>query len=179
MLPHVTQVLGVFSDFSAVPASRLAAAAERGSRVHAVCASILTGLWVPAIDPEWAGYIESFKKWLPYVVDVVAVECRLVDDSIGYEGTPDVICRILGDEALTVVDLKTPVTKNKLWAAQCAAYRRLSEANGYAPIKRVGTLRLKPNGGQPVFDEYQHSERDFAAFLSALNAYRWFASSAQ
>ncbi len=173
-LPSVTEVLGVFADFSQVPEDVLAHAAARGTRVHAACAAILEGLWAPPPEPEWAGYVESFRAWLPVVAEVVLVEAELVDEAIGYCGHPDLICRLRGDRGLTVVDLKTPAVKSKLWAAQLAAYKRLAEANGHAPIDRVGTLRLKANGSPPIFDEFQHSERDFAAFLSALNAYRWF-----
>jgi hypothetical protein len=35
-------------------------------------------------------------------------------------------------------------------------------------------LRLKKDGKPPTVDEYTRSAADFNAFLSALNAYRWF-----
>jgi hypothetical protein len=79
-----------------------------------------------------------------------------------------------GSQDIDIWDLKTSKAVGKTWCAQLAGYRNLALENGYDRIGRVGSLRLKEDGGMPLADEYQYSDRDFAAFLSALNAYRYF-----
>jgi hypothetical protein len=173
--PSVTQVLSVYQDFSMVPEHVLTMASERGTRVHAICASIAQGLFVSQriITPDVEGYIESFKKWFKYVEEVVFVEGELVDSELGFLGHPDLIIRMQGDQFLTLTDLKTPAIIGKTWRAQCAAYKHL--AMHKFKIKRTGTLRLKQNGGFPIFDEYSDTIfADLAAFMSALNAWRYF-----
>ena len=150
-------------------------AAARGTMVHRICAAIILGLWVMHIPDECLGYVDSFRLWLPAVADVVLVEAELIDDELGFLGHPDLIVRMKGDSGLSVCDLKTPVVLNRLWKAQLAAYRHLAEHNGYGPIERVFSLRLSPEGRMPKLDEYFSVNNDFAAFLSALNAYRYFA----
>ena len=156
-----------------MPEAVLAHAAQRGSRVHAICAAMAQGLWVPSVPEECAGYVESFRKWLPVVEEVVAVEVELVDENLGFLGHPDLIVRMRGDRGLSLTDLKTPAGVSPLWKCQLAAYKHLAEVNGY-PISRVFSLRLSPTGAAPKLDEYRDSPRDLAAFLSALNAYRYF-----
>jgi len=85
------------------------------------------------------------------------------------------------DGALTLVDLKTPAAKNKLWSAQLSCYRHLAKEGKRADgtkanfsIDRVGSLRLRANGSPPIFDEYTNSAMDFSAFLAALSAWRYF-----
>lgn len=175
-LPTVTQVLSPFADFSGIRPEVLAHAAERGTRVHQACAAIARGLWTVPPDDECRGYVQSFRGWFEQAVDeVVLVEAELVDEALGFKGHPDLICRIRGDERPSLIDLKTPATKNRLWRAQLAAYRHLARIHGY-DVDRTASLRLKKDGGHPIFDEYdpRESSQDFAAFLSALNAYRCF-----
>ena len=109
------------------------------------------------------------------VDEVLAGEIELVDPVFGFEGHPDLIVMLKGDEKPTLIDLKTPATKSPLWVAQLAAYRHLCRENGYA-VDRVASLRLKKNGGIPILDEYHHSERYFKAFTNALAAHKFFSS---
>lgn len=172
--PSVTTVLGPYADFSGIPAATLAQAADRGSRVHAYCAAIAQGLWLPdEIDQDCQGFVASFQKWFGMVVEVLQVERRLADPSLGFDGQPDLIVRIQGDELPALVDIKTPATKNRLWAAQLSAYKHLAKRNGFE-VGRIFSLRLRQDGGWPKADEYHDDQRHFAAFLSALNAFRWF-----
>jgi hypothetical protein len=173
-LPSVTQVLAPFVDYSRVPAHVLEAASERGSRVHAICAAKLLGVWHPPVTADVAGYVRSFEGWARVVSDVVLVEPELEDTALGYCGHLDLVCRIRGDKGATIVDLKTPATCMLSWRAQLAAYRNLAETNGHQ-ISRVFSLRLDKAGGRAKVDEYTGTVRaDFAGFLSALNAFRYF-----
>lgn len=174
-LPSVTKVMGPFADFSKVPKAVLAHAAARGTRVHAACAAIAQGVFVLPPGDEEAPYVESFQRWFDAaVVEVVASEVELVDEDLGFCGHPDLIVRIEGDKGLSLPDIKTPATKNKLWRCQLAAYRHLAETNGYHPIDRIFSLRLKKDGGRAIVDEYDKHPNDFQGFLAALSAYRYF-----
>lgn len=164
----VTRALAPFADFGAVRPDVLDAAAARGTEVHRACAAYALGAWAP-LAGENQGYLDSFATWFDICVErVVSVEQEYADKVHGYVGHPDIVLVMRGDEDETVIDLKTPVTKNRLWAAQIAAYMRLTGA------KRGGSLRLKRDGSRAIFDEYTATAADYAAFLSALNAARWF-----
>lgn len=178
--PSVTQVLSVYQDFSMVPEHILMMAADRGSRVHAICASLAQKLFVShrQITPDIEGYIQSFNQWLEYVDEVVIVEKELMDPHLGFVGHPDLVVKMKGNQHLTLIDLKTPKIIGKTWRAQLAAYWHLTAfflLEHKLKIKHCGSLRLKQDGGLPIFDEYTDTRHaDFTAFLSALNAWRYF-----
>ena len=175
IMPTVTQVLEPFTDFSAVPPEVLEYAAERGTRVHGYCAAIASGLWIPGgIDDECAGYVASFRRWFSFVDEVHAVELRLHDDTMGFSGQSDLIVTLNGDKALSLWDLKSPITEGRTWCAQVAAYRHLATEHGFR-IARQGSIRLKRDGCAPIVKEYSGSyDRDFAAFIAALTAWKYF-----
>ena len=169
----VTEVLSPFIDFSQVPESRLEAARIRGTGVHRVCLLYAQGLW-PVVPSEYEGYFESFKKWWLTVVDLtlpIEVEPELKDEEFGYLGHPDLILNIKGEKFHSVWDLKTPTTHYPTWKAQLAAYRHLAPGSN-----RAGSIMLDANGRKPKVKEYQDDARDFAAFLAALTAIRYFSN---
>ncbi len=171
--PSVTQILSPYSDFSRVPADRLQVAAERGTRVHGICAAIVQGLWVPMIPEECSGYVASFRQWLDTAKpEILMSEQKLSHPTLQFLGHPDLIVRFPKDPSGTVVDFKTPLAKQRTWALQLAAYRELARANGY-DVTRAGSLRLKPDGGFPIFDEYRDHGRSWAAFLGALSVWNY------
>jgi hypothetical protein len=172
--PSVTTVLSVFSDFSKIRPDILERAAARGTAVHRICAAIATGLHVPAISEEIEGFIASFRQWFNNVEAVLLVEQRLQDPVFMYHGTPDLVVRLQGDLAPRLIDLKTPASLGKLWAAQIAAYCRLFYVHTGQECQHSGTLRLRRDGRPPIFDECRHTAHDLQAFLAALTAYRNF-----
>jgi hypothetical protein len=172
--PSVTQVLSLFMDFSRIHPDILAAAASRGTEVHRICSAIATGLHVPAIPEGLEGYIASFRQWFDRVDEVLLVEERLRDHIFQYHGQPDLVVRLRGDQAPRLIDLKTPYSKGKLWAAQIAAYERLFYVHTGQECQHSGTLRLRRDGTAPIFDECRHGASDLQAFLCALGAYRHF-----
>ena len=163
----VTQALSPFSDLSSVRPDVLEAAAERGTAVHRACLAYVLGAWAP-VDAEYAGYLESFKRWYDATIThYLSVEQEYASAEYVFCGHPDLVAEI--GPAIVVVDIKTPAQRGRLWGAQIAAYMHLTGA------ARGGTLRLKRDGSRAIFDEYTgDARRDFAAFLSALNAYRNF-----
>jgi hypothetical protein len=172
--PSVTQVLSVFSDFSSIDPRVLQAAAERGTEVHKICSAIATGLHVPAIPEDLQGYVASFRQWFNNVEEVLLVETRLEDQVFMFHGTSDLVVRLRGDSAPRLIDLKTPASLGKLWAAQIAAYSRLFYVHTGQECQHSGTLRLRRDGTAPIFDECRHGASDLQAFLCALGAYRHF-----
>jgi len=172
--PSVTTVLSVFADFSRIHPDVLAAAAARGTRVHRVCAGIARGLFVGEIPEEIDGFIASFQTWFDRVDEVILVEERLQDPVFMYRGTPDLVVRLRGDSAPRLIDLKTPASLGKLWAAQIAAYSRLFYVHTRQNCQHSGTLRLRRDGRPPIFDECRYGASDLEAFLCALGAYRHF-----
>lgn len=174
-LPHVTAVLAPFADFSRVPKHVLEHAAARGSQVHGACAAIVKGLWVPPLPEDCRGYVVSFRRWWPNVAEVLACEETLTHREHGFAGRPDLIARLHGHDLFNVWDFKSPAAKNKLWAAQLAAYDHLATHHWpNTPFGNPFSLRLRANGGPPIADEYQYSNIDFAGFLAALTAFRHF-----
>lgn len=175
----VTQVLSPFTDFSGIPDFVLKRAAIRGTKVHAACVAYCLGVWVVPLDKSASGYFESFREWFDaYVKEVIFCEKDLVDNVNKFKGRPDIVVKLV-DENLWVVDIKTPVTEGPTWKAQCAAYRHLvvkdRERSGFISNPLTGALRINPDRAAKLIP-YKYTEDDFAAFLSALNAYRYFKS---
>ena len=174
MYPSVTQILSPFSGIEELKRLRpnvLASAAERGTAVHAYCEAVSTGLMPVNVRPELRGYLDSFYHWFEQVEEVVEVECRLFDMQLGFHGQFDILCRMRGDEGLSLWDYKTPESTNRVWPVQIAAYRHLARAHGYDP-RRGGMIRLRKSGRPPLVNEYTATERrDWNVFVSALNVY--------
>lgn len=172
--PSVTQVLAPYAGFDRVRPDVLEAACARGTDTHTPCLAIASGVPFVFVKPELQGYVDSFRRWRDSMVDeVIAVEPALVHTSYLYTGMPDLIVRLKNETEQSVWDLKTSKSKGRVWCGQLAAYKELAIHSGYG-AHRVCSLRLREDGSMPIADEYTYSDRDFAAFLSALNAWRYF-----
>ena len=175
---HVTEALSPFSSLALrdVPAERLQQAAERGRRIHAAVAAELSGLFcVHDLTPDEEMRAMSLIAWSrEYLGEVIAIEPELRDEALGFMGSPDLVCRLKSGTA-AVVDWKTPTTIATTWGAQLAAYAHLA-AHAYGlqlPIARM-VLIPSESGATPRAYYYDDQDRDFAAFLAALTAYRYF-----
>jgi len=174
----VTRALGAFSDFSMIPPHILEMAAQRGTDVHRACASYSLGLFIPRMESDRMGFFESFKGWFEtYVLNVFYVEIEVIHEAYQYLGHLDLVCELI-DHRFMVVDYKTPVTESPTWKAQLAAYK---EPVDIRMIKEYGratdgsmVLQLNKEGKPAKAITYQYQDSDFAAFLSALNASRYF-----
>ena len=171
-LISVTTVLSPFNDFSQVPPERLEYASRRGTATHAACAAYARNLPVFAcngVEP----YFNSFRNWFDkYVKRALFVEAEFSDQSgYGIVGHVDLVAELV-DSRIVVVDYKTPVAESATWRAQLACYCYLvkpvvGEADGMA-------LQLSPEGNAARTIHYKNTASDFAAFLAALSAYRYF-----
>lgn len=171
--PSVTQVLGLYNDFSMIRPEVLEHAAKRGTAVHKRCNAYALNLVCLQTDSETQPYFDSFRNWFNwYVESVLMTEQRLTCDKYCFTGKPDMVAMLKGDKHSTLIDFKTPVTPGKTWPAQLAAYQYLAKKS-YDP-KRTGALMLSPKGQIARFIEYSDTATHLNAFLSALNAYRFF-----
>ena len=174
-LPSVTTVLSPYTDFSGIMPNVLAAAAERGSRVHAACAAHAQGLWADCfLRQEDTGFFKSFLDWSSRAVsEFHLTETELTDTRLGYMGHPDVIVKMSGEKELTVIDYKTPAAESKTWLPQIAAYAHLARSNGF-DVRRGLCVRLRKDGGKAIVTQVDIDGEPWAAFLNALGAYRYF-----
>ena len=113
------------------------------------------------------------------------MEKRFTDEIMGFSGQPDLGLR-MKDGRNKIVDIKTPVQENPTWKSQVATYLNLAnqkykveEKDGDQRIKSGAftdclALQLKQNGNEAVAFEYLYKDEDYFAFLSALNAHRYF-----
>lgn len=176
----VTTALSPFVDFSGIRPDVLEAACRRGGIIHAAAASYARGLWVRHLTSSFQGYFESFKNWFDeYVDQVLLIEVQLHCNVYGITGKPDLVCSLV-DHRIVVVDYKTPISERPTWKAQLAAYRYLVGEH-YTKKYKIQkcwpdcmSLILKGDGSQATAYPYNYSDNDFAAFLSALNAFRYF-----
>ena len=167
-LISVTTALSPFIDWSKVPPKRLEYAAQRGTNLHMCFSAYAQNLLIPALPADHQGYFDSFRRWFDkYVQSVLWVEKELIDEKYGYIGHPDILCILVSNE-IVIVDYKTPVTESPTWKAQIAAYCRL------ANIDKGMVLQPHPDGWEARAIRYQNTAADFAAFLNALFAYRYF-----
>lgn len=172
--PSVTQILSKYQDFSNINSDTLDRACERGTAVHKACAAYAKGSWIPC-PAEWQGYVDSFIKWFNLmVINIHLIEQRFTYETYGYTGQPDFIVTLKGDDRPTVVDNKTSASFKHIWAGQMAGYlhlvRKIAKLNAWRCI----TLRLSQDGNMPLVDSYSENKRDLQAFLSAVNAHRYF-----
>jgi hypothetical protein len=146
---------------------------ERGAARHAAYAAHLLGTWAPELPREDQGSLESFKRWADkYVVKTWFVEKHLEDKDHGYSSTID-----WGGE-LTICpgcigDWKPPSGKGPITRAQVASYLNSAKKNKF-PAKKGFILRMDPKGGIATLEWIEAGGMDFAGFLAALSAWRYF-----
>jgi hypothetical protein len=174
-LPRVTEILKPFSNYDLVPKEVLANAAARGTTVHALCAGMARGAWIPegAIAEEHKGYVKSFKLWeTAQVREFLIVERRLQHDTLGFTGQLDLVIRG-SDDCTYLADLKTSAKPQKTHPVQMAAYETLLLHNG-VKIDGAMLVYLNKNGDFPDIDFYFDLSDENSVFLSALECYNYF-----
>ena len=174
-LPRVSDILRILDDsYTAVPAETLAYAAERGIRLHNAC---LTGLAVmegavsiplPVADEDRSA-VDAFMKWATgNKISVIAIEYHSINFLHGYQGTPDALVMINGEEVL--IDLKFTAKIIRTNKVQIQAYRELDL---YKTAKKAMLIHINPKTGALKTHVVNKSQRDMAAFLNALSVWKW------
>ena len=120
------------------------------------------------------GYVKSFINWFDqHVKKVLLVEKRLTDKKLGYTGRLDFVFLMNTDEKV-LVDIKTPLAKQKTWECQLASYWWLVENQAKINLDDLMSLRLKPDGGPALGVRYEGNRlAAFNGFLSILNGHRY------
>ena len=174
-LPSVTQILSPWADFSKVRPDVLERACARGSAVHEACDVYANGLWVTH-NKEIQGWVDSFTDWFDKtVLTVWATEVELIHKALGFKGHPDLIAQLKGDKNPSLIEIKTPATKSRVWRLQLAGYLWLSREIKGTKIQRVMSLRLRKSGKIAILDEYtQTQSEDMMMFINCLNAWKYF-----
>lgn len=159
---RVTSVLYPFSGLDKIDAAVLAHAAERGTKVHKICESIIQGLGELGVEDETLAYVESFKKWWEKGHEVVMIEQRFWDDELEITGQLDLIIKT--HDGLAIVDLKTSSKPSATWQAQGSAYAYLAKKAGH-DIKKIFFLHLLKTGKEAKIYEYPVDDSFFLAIL--------------
>lgn len=160
---------------------------ERGSRIHGVLESILRRERVE-IDPADAAAVAGARAWLNEAkVRPLEVEAFLINETLGYGGTCDLIAEIDGE--VWLLDWKT--SKSVAWASgkvydemrlQLAAYANAEfiarpadpDRHPVPPITRHGIVHVT-DAGTRLYDA-EVTDADWSAFRAALHLYQWRAA---
>lgn len=170
-------------------------AAERGTQVHALADAYLLGLPEPETTDEIRAYFRQYLRFLSdFAVDLtrdlVASEASVVNRTVGYAGTLDVLMMLQTDldpePVLWLLDVKTSAKHpvNQLWPEyplQLAGLRHAEHVwlpndleEPMPQARRCGILNLRP--GAYALIPVEAGAREFAAFKSALATTRYLHS---
>lgn len=174
-IPRVTEILRPFSSYDQVPKDVLERAAARGTSVHALCAGIAKGNWIPdgMIGEDLLGYVQSFRKWHEaQVKEFVIIEKRYTDTHSEYSGQLDFVVRC-NDNQLYLIDLKTSSRPQKTYPVQMAAYDNLLKQNNII-VAGAMLIYLDKAGEFPEIDTRHDLTEEFSVFCSAVHCYKYF-----
>lgn len=174
-IPRVTEILKPFTSYEQVPKDILERAAARGTSVHALCAGIAKGNWIPdgMIGDELLGYVRSFRKWHEAQVNqFIIIEKRYTDCNEQYSGQLDFVVEAT-DGKFYLVDLKTSARPQKTYPVQMAAYATLLKQNKIH-VEGAMLVYLDKAGEFPDIDLIGDMTKEFSVFTSALHCYRYF-----
>ncbi len=173
--PRVTEILRAYSGYDKIPIKILDNAAARGTTVHAICAGIAKGAWIPdgMIQEDLRGYINSFKQWSDlFVKEYKIVEKRFTNEDNGYTGQLDFVIEGT-DGQLYLVDLKTTSKPQKTHLVQMAAYDCLLRQKGII-VKASILVYLDKDGKFPLTIQTDDMNSALTVFLCALECYKYF-----
>jgi len=174
-IPRVTEILRPFTSFDQVPKDILERASARGTSVHALCAGIAKGNWIPdgMIGEDLLGYVNSFRKWQEaQVKEFTIIEKRYTDWEKRYTGQLDFVVKCT-DDKYYLVDLKTSSRPQKTYPVQMAAYEALLAQNGIQ-IEGAMLVYLNKDGEFPDIDLIGDMKEEFDVFLCAVKCYEYF-----
>lgn len=165
---RVTDVLYPFSGLQKVNPEILKNAADRGTKVHEACTAIINEMGVIELNPNFTGFIESFRLWISEKDREIITPNRWYCDEHMLTGECDFLYK--EGKGYVLVDLKTPAKESRTWSLQGSAYAYLAKKEGFN-IKRIEFLKLSRDGKKPTKYEYEY---DFDTFMKCLDLYRIF-----
>lgn len=175
VLPGVTTVLSVLSQYAGIPINILQEAADRGTAVHAVTELHDLGtLDYGSLSDDLVPYLMAWQQFLEDTKpELITVEKRTYHPTMKYAGTLDREMVLFGH--LSVVDLKSTYKLMPSTGPQTWGYRESENAhrkNKTDHIKRRFGLQLKRDMTyelHPMKDDLN----DGADFCAALRVYNW------
>ena len=185
VVPSVTQLLEYmrFSpDYSMVDPDVLAAAANRGTRIHkGIELSILGKEHGVELDKDQVEGIENFEGFCKkYHFTPLVPERQMYSEKYMFAGTCDLEGEMDGE--LWLIDFKTSWSLSPWVLFQLEAYRVLR--NEYVkeakPISKVGALHLPKTGGFRFYPEHELTKMAGGItdaklrFLWGVNNYHWY-----
>lgn len=174
-LPRVTEILKYYTNYDKVPSDILEKASARGTTIHAICAGLAKGAWIPdgMIQEDYLPYVNSFRAWSEAQVEnFEVVEKRYQHASYGYTGQVDFVIRAT-DDKLYLVDLKTSAKPQKTYPIQMAAYNLLLKASGLY-VEGALIVYLPKTGDFPNIHFMENFDKETEVFISALTCYKYF-----
>jgi len=174
-MPRVTEILKYYSSYDKVPKEILNKAAERGTIVHAICANIAKGAWVPdsTINPTHLSYVESFRLWSNEVVETFdIIEKRYSDEDLYYTGQLDFVITTKDGKKM-LVDLKTSCAPQKTYPIQMAAYYNLLKKHG-EEVEGALIVYINKSGTYPSVYTIEDFTIPLEIFNCALKCWKHF-----
>lgn len=174
---HVTDVLGMLSDYGRVPNGRLEEAQRIGIETHRYSLSWIADpdMSFPSSDPTVSPYVDKVKDWFTAnVEEAIVVEKPFHWKAMGFAGRIDLICRMRGDKQNSVVDLKRVYAVSKITALQTAAYMMGAAECLKIKVKRRFALHIPAEG--PCKAVEFTTVGDWGGFMHALLLYRYLVS---
>jgi len=165
---RVTEILYPFSGLQTIPEHIVMNAAERGTKVHNICESIMKGLGDWGVDEETKPYVDSFNKWWSLGHKVLSIEQRFFCSELMITGQVDMILET--DNGAVILDLKTSSKPSKTWPLQGSAYAYMAKQAGY-DIKGIHFLHLSRLGNEPTLHVY---DDQFELFKKCRDVYKHF-----
>ncbi len=170
-LPSVTQILARLFDFSMVNADVLAAKAALGTAVHLACElDDADDLNEESLHASVRPYLDGYRLFKRHkLTRVVATEQVIHNPIYGYAGKYDLLTEF--DDALWLVDWKTPLTISRAVGLQTAAYAKaLPAALTQGRAVRRAALQLSAEGTYRLHEFKDPNDWPvFAAFATAHN----------
>lgn len=171
-MPSVTEVLSVLNrGFHKANPGVLAAAAERGSKIHAFILGTLKFGWMPGPEPEIKPYVDTYFDWHErHIAEVLAVEYELHYLELDLVGHVDMVARFHGERVHSVMDLKVVANVDWIVGLQLSGYEMLAEKEW--PRRQWGVrraIRLGPDGVRVIPFADPQDRAEFLHCLSLFN----------
>ncbi|MEY2875901.1 MAG: hypothetical protein RLZZ373_3272 [Pseudomonadota bacterium] len=171
VVPGVTKILGLVSDYAGIPPRLLAAAQERGTHTHMACEFSDHGVLDEAsVSAEVRPRLAAWRTFCAdYSAQWMHIEALLYSRAFGFAGTVDRIgmIRDQSGERLVILDIKTSAKRMRAWGLQLSAYRLAAEL----PHAHRVALRLLGDGTYRL-DEFDDPSED-AVFRALLAVNKW------
>lgn len=185
---HVTEVLSVLDrGHGRVPGADLRRAARIGTETHRHALGWIRSGFLDFPVPQDIGpYYEAFREWFRDTVAEVfhlhgepVAEWPFLVRDLNLAGRLDLVARVRGDRAWSLIDLKRVCRVDRVTGLQLAAYRLGVERcmPGRVRIERCFALHIPKDPGPDGrilcrAVEFHDHDNDLRAFLCALTLYR-------